>query len=139
MISRSHSPTLPGLDDSARIKSIRQRVQYSLDDAVFVFDRIREKLKLSRRDDFLVTVNNSINETLSRTVLTAGLTFIAAQALLLFGGPVLHGFSFVLVVGIVIGMYSSIFVASPILIACRGSIESRRRTTAVTEGARKRT
>lgn len=102
-------------------------VGYSMNDTIVVFDRIRETLKLSRRDPYPKVVNDSINQTLSRTVLTSSLTFITALALLVFGGPVLNGFSFVLVAGILIGTYSSIFIASPILVAWHDMVESRRR------------
>jgi preprotein translocase subunit SecF len=95
-------------------------VGYSMNDTIVVFDRIRETLKLSRRDPYVKVVNDSINQTLSRTVLTSGLTFITALALLLFGGPVLNGFSFALVAGISGGTYSSIFIASPILVFWQG-------------------
>jgi preprotein translocase subunit SecF len=82
-----------------------------------VFDRIRENLALSRRETLSDVVNRSINQTLSRTVLTSGLTFLTVLSLYLFGGEVLHGFSFALVIGILIGTYSSIAVAAPMLVA----------------------
>ena len=100
-------------------------VGYSMNDTIVVFDRIRETVKQGRRGSFEAIVNESVNRTLSRTVLTSGLTFISAIALLLFGGPVLHGFSFALVCGIIVGTYSSIFVASPILIFWRNFAEKR--------------
>ena len=100
-------------------------VGYSMNDTIVVFDRIRETSKQGRRGDFEAVVNESINRTLSRTVLTSGLTFISAIALLIFGGQVLHGFSFALVCGIIVGTYSSIFVASPILIFWRNFAEKR--------------
>ena len=102
-------------------------VGYSMNDTIVVFDRIRETVKLGRRGEFEAVVNESVNRTLSRTVLTSGLTFISAIALLIFGGQVLHGFSFALVCGIVVGTYSSIFVASPILIFWRYFAEKRRK------------
>lgn len=95
-------------------------IGYSMNDTIVVFDRIRENRKLSPREPLAAIVNLSINQTLSRTVLTSGLTLLTALSLLLFGGPVLHGFSFALVAGIVVGTYSSIFVASPILVAWEG-------------------
>lgn len=101
-------------------------VGYSMNDTIVVFDRIRENLKLTRRENFETLVNLSVNQTLSRTVLTSGLTLLTALSLWLFGGEVLNGFSFALVVGIVVGTYSSIFIASPILIAWRNFMESRR-------------
>ena len=79
-----------------------------------------------RKEKFATVVNASINQTLSRTILTSGLTFITAASLWLFGGAVLNGFSFALVVGIIVGTYSSIFIASPILIWWRDWMESRR-------------
>jgi preprotein translocase subunit SecF len=102
-------------------------VGYSMNDTIVVFDRIRETVKQGRRGDFEAVVNESVNRTLSRTVLTSGLTFISAIALLIFGGQVLHGFSFALVCGIVVGTYSSIFVASPILIFWRNFAEKRQK------------
>ncbi|MDR3719895.1 MAG: protein translocase subunit SecF [Bryobacteraceae bacterium] len=100
-------------------------VGYSMNDTIVVFDRIRETVKQGRRGEFEAVVNESVNRTLSRTVLTSGLTFISAIALLIFGGQVLHGFSFALVCGIIVGTYSSIFVASPILIFWRDFAEKR--------------
>ena len=91
-------------------------VGYSMNDTIVVFDRIRENLKLSRRESLENIINLSINQTLSRTVLTSGLTLLTALALWLFGGDVLNGFSFALVMGILVGTYSSVFVASPILV-----------------------
>jgi preprotein translocase subunit SecF len=88
-----------------------------MNDTIVVFDRIRENLGTSRRESLATVVNRSINQTLSRTVLTSGLTFLTVLSLYLFGGEVLHGFSFALVVGILIGTYSSIAVAAPMLVA----------------------
>jgi preprotein translocase subunit SecF len=105
-------------------------VGYSMNDTIVVFDRIRENLRLSRRENFETVVNSSINQTLSRTVLTSGLTLLSCLALLIFGGPVLHGFAFALVIGIVIGTYSSIFIASPILVAWRNMADKRRKGAA---------
>jgi len=101
-------------------------VGYSMNDTIVVFDRIRENLKLMRREKFEALVNASINQTLSRTILTSGLTFLTAISLFLFGGQVLNGFAFALVVGIIVGTYSSIFIASPILIFWQNYIESRK-------------
>ena len=98
------------------IAALLTLVGYSMNDTIVVFDRIRENLKTMRRESFPTLVNLSVNQTLNRTVLTAGLTFLTAVSLLVFGGDVLNGFSFALVVGIMIGTYSSIFIASPILI-----------------------
>jgi preprotein translocase subunit SecF len=102
--------------DMTVIAALLTLVGYSMNDTIVIFDRIRENLQLRRRDTLISIVNDSINQTLSRTILTSGLTLIAALALLLFGGPVLHGFSFALVVGIIVGTYSSFAVATPIMV-----------------------
>src|ERR1043166_1985456 len=99
------------------IAAILTLVGYSMNDTIVVFDRIRENVKLMRRESLAEIVNKSINQTLSRTILTSGLTFLTVLSLYLFGGEVLHGFSFALVVGILIGTYSSIAVAAPMLVA----------------------
>ena len=99
------------------IAAILTLVGYSMNDTIVVFDRIRENIKLMRRESLAEIVNRSINQTLSRTILTSGLTFLTVLSLFLFGGEVLHGFSFALVVGILIGTYSSIAVAAPMLVA----------------------
>jgi len=99
------------------IAAILTLIGYSMNDTIVVFDRIRENLRLSRRETLTTVVNRSINQTLSRTVLTSGLTFLTVLSLYLFGGEVLHGFSFALVIGILIGTYSSIAVAAPMLVA----------------------
>lgn len=99
------------------IAAVLTLIGYSNNDTIVVFDRIRENIKLLRRDKLADIVNKSINQTLSRTILTAGLTFLTVLALFLFGGEVLHHFSFALVIGILIGTYSSIAIAAPILVA----------------------
>ncbi len=88
-------------------------VGYSVNDTVVIFDRIRENMRKNKRKPLIETMNDSINQTLSRTILTSGLTLLSVIALMIFGGPVLRGFAFVLVVGIVVGTYSSIYIASP--------------------------
>jgi len=93
---------------------------YSLTDTVVVFDRIRENIRLRKKATFSETVNLSVNEVLSRTVITALTTFMACVALLFLGGVVLRDFAFALAVGIVVGTYSSVFVASPIVAVWRG-------------------
>ncbi len=92
-------------------------VGYSMNDTIVVFDRIRENRRTDERLSLAETINCSINQTLSRTVLTSGLTLLTALSLLFFGGPVLRGFSLALVIGILVGTFSSIFIASPILLA----------------------
>ena len=99
------------------IAAILTLIGYSNNDTIVVFERIRENIKLMRREKLSDIVNRSINQTLSRTILTAGLTFLTVLALFLFGGEVLHGFSLALVIGILIGTYSSIAIAAPILVA----------------------
>lgn len=113
--------------DLTVIAALLTLVGYSMNDTIVTFDRIRENLRLQRRGSFSEIVNTSINQTLSRTVLTSGLTFLTALSLFLFGGPVLNGFSFGLVVGIIIGTYSSIFIASPILVFWQNVAEGRKR------------
>jgi preprotein translocase subunit SecF len=89
---------------------------YSLTDTVVVFDRIRENLKRAKREGLGSLVNNSINEVLSRTIITSLTVVLVLVPLVLFGGEVLHDFSLALLIGVVIGTYSSIFVASPLLV-----------------------
>jgi preprotein translocase subunit SecF len=113
--------------DLTVIAALLTLVGYSMNDTIVTFDRIRENLKLQRRGTFSEIVNLSINQTLSRTILTSGLTFLTALSLYLFGGQVLNGFSFALVIGIIIGTYSSIFIASPILVFWRDLVENRKK------------
>jgi len=89
---------------------------YSLTDTVVVFDRIRENLKKNRRDPLPQLVNNSINEVLSRTIITSLTVVLVLIPLVLFGGDVLHDFSIALLMGVIVGTYSSVFVASPVLV-----------------------
>ena len=91
-------------------------VGYSINDTIVVFDRVRENLRLMRKSDVGTIINTSINQTLNRTIMTSGMTFLAVFSLYLFGGQVLQGFSFALVVGITVGTYSSIAIASPIVL-----------------------
>ncbi|HOV86211.1 MAG TPA: protein translocase subunit SecF [Syntrophobacteraceae bacterium] len=91
-------------------------VGYSLNDTIVVFDRIRENVRKVRKDEFKKLINDSINQTLSRTILTGGTTLLALVFLFLFGGTVIHDFAFAMIIGIVVGTYSSVFVASPLLI-----------------------
>jgi preprotein translocase subunit SecF len=98
------------------IAALLTLVGYSMNDTIVIFDRIRENLKISRREPLEQVMNRAVNQTLSRTVMTSGLTFLTVIALFLFGGPVLHSFSFALVCGILVGTYSSVFVASPIVL-----------------------
>jgi preprotein translocase SecF subunit len=98
------------------IAALLTLVGYSMNDTIVIFDRIRENVRLRRRDSLAQIANDSINQTLSRTVITAGLTFISVVAIVLFGGEVLRGFALALTIGIIIGTYSSIAVASPMML-----------------------
>jgi preprotein translocase SecF subunit len=91
-------------------------VGYSLNDTIVVLDRIREDLKRYRQEEYNLVLNKAINETLSRTVVTSVTTFIVVFILWVFGGPVIHDFAFALIAGVIIGTYSSIFVAAPLLV-----------------------
>lgn len=98
------------------IAALLTLVGYSMNDTIVVFDRIRENVRVRRRDSLAQIANDSINQTLSRTVIAAGLTFISVVAIVLFGGEVLRGFALALTIGIIIGTYSSIAVASPMML-----------------------
>jgi preprotein translocase SecF subunit len=98
------------------IAALLTLVGYSMNDSIVIFDRIRENLRLRRRDKLVQITNDSINQTLSRTVITSGLTFVSVAAIVLFGGEVLRGFAMALTIGIIVGTYSSIAVASPIML-----------------------
>jgi preprotein translocase subunit SecF len=89
---------------------------YSVNDTIVIFDRVRENLRTRRRDSLQAVVNQSVNQTLSRTVITAGTTFLAVLSLYLFGGEVLEAFAFTMLVGIVSGTYSTVFIAASIAI-----------------------
>ncbi len=93
---------------------------YSVNDTIVIFDRVRENLRSKRRDSLETVVNTSVNQTLSRTVITAGTTFFAVLSLYLFGGEVLEGFAFTMLVGIVSGTYSTVFIAAAIAILLSG-------------------
>jgi preprotein translocase subunit SecF len=112
------------------IAAILTLVGYSMNDTIVIFDRIRENVKLMRRESLAEIVNRSINQTLSRTILTSGLTFLTVLSLYLFGGEVLNGFSFALVIGILIGTYSSVAVAAPMLVAYQEWRTNQARRTA---------
>jgi preprotein translocase subunit SecF len=99
------------------IAALLTLVGYSMNDTIVIFDRIRENLRLMRREPFTAIVNRSINQTLSRTILTSGLTFLTVLVLFLLGGQVLRSFSFALVVGILVGTYSSFGIAAPLVVA----------------------
>jgi preprotein translocase subunit SecF len=109
------------------IAALLTLVGYSMNDTIVIFDRIRENLKLSRREPLENVMNKAVNQTLSRTVMTSGLTFLTVIALFAFGGPVLRGFSFALVCGIIVGTYSSVFVASPIVLFWHNYVDKPKR------------
>ena len=97
------------------IAALLTLVGYSVNDTIVIFDRARENLRHRRKLSMSELLNNAINQTLSRTVITSGTTFLALMGLYLFGGEVLRGFSFVLVVGTIVGTYSTMFVAVPLV------------------------
>jgi preprotein translocase SecF subunit len=112
---------------------------YSINDTIVVYDRIREGLRSGRKGTIQDIMNASINETLSRTLLTSGCTLLSVAALFLFGGPVLHDFAFAILIGVVVGTYSSIFIASPIVLwwsskkgeSLKGEVKKSQATQAV--------
>ncbi len=111
-------------------------VGYSMNDTIVIFDRIREQLAQRRRDDLATVTNEAINQTLSRTVITSGLTLLSVLALVLFGGEVLKSFSLALLIGILFGTYSSIAIASPVLLWWKRYLERRQPAAAEAPPAR---
>jgi preprotein translocase subunit SecF len=107
---------------------------YSVNDTIVIFDRVRENLRAMRRESLEKVVNRSVNQTLSRTIITAGTTFVAVLALYLFGGEVLEGFAFTMLVGIVAGTYSTVFIASSLAIILSGK-QAKGRAAATTRPA----
>lgn len=109
------------------IAALLTLVGYSVNDTVVVFDRVRENLKLHRGDDLEKLMDNSINQMLSRTIITSGTTLMVVLTLYLFGGDVINTFAYVLLIGIIVGTYSSVFVASPVALAINKMIVARKR------------
>jgi preprotein translocase subunit SecF len=107
---------------------------YSVNDTIVIFDRVRENLRGMRRESLETIVNTSVNQTLGRTVITAGMTFLAVLSLFIFGGEVLRGFAFTMLVGIVSGTYSTVFIAAAIAIILSGK-QARGRTAATAKTA----
>jgi len=107
------------------IAAILTMTGFSTNDTIVIFDRIRENLRGMRRDSLHHVINEAINQTLGRTVITSGTALLTALALFFFGGEVLHGFAFTMVVGIITGTYSSIFIAAAIVSFWRGSAPTR--------------
>jgi preprotein translocase subunit SecF len=104
---------------------------YSVNDTIVIFDRVRENLRTSKREPLETVVNRSVNQTLSRTIITAGTTFLSVLALFLFGGEVLEGFAFTMLVGIVSGTYSTVFIAAAIAIILSGKQRKGRQAATV--------
>jgi preprotein translocase subunit SecF len=111
-------------------------IGYSLNDTIIVYDRIRENYGKHKKKGFSEVVNRSINETLSRTILTSGTTLMVVLALFFFGGGVIHNFAFALLIGILVGTYSSVFVASPVLIFWDDYRSGRQKKVTAEEGAK---
>lgn len=112
------------------IAALLTLVGFSVNDTIVVFDRIRENRRLHRRDSLYKITNDSINQTLSRTVITSGLVFLSVLAMVLFGGEVLRGFSLALLIGISFGTYSSIAIASPIMVWWEQRLDVANRSSA---------
>jgi preprotein translocase subunit SecF len=113
------------------IAALLTLVGFSVNDTIVVFDRIRENRRLHRRDSLYKITNDSINQTLSRTIITSGLVFLSVLSMVLFGGEVLRGFSLALLIGITFGTYSSIAIASPIMVWWEQRLEVANRSAAV--------
>jgi preprotein translocase subunit SecF len=107
------------------IAAILTMTGYSTNDTIVIFDRVRENLRLMRRDSMANVINASINQTLGRTVITAGTALLTSLALFFFGGEVLHGFAFTMIVGIITGTYSSVFIAAAMVSFWRGTAPTR--------------
>jgi preprotein translocase subunit SecF len=123
------------------IAALLTLVGYSMNDTIVIFDRVRENLRLMRRESFPEIINKSINQTLSRTILTSGLTFLTVSVLYLLGGQVLRAFSFAMVVGVVVGTYSSFGIAAPIVVVWnkfRGGAETMRAGSAAAPAVSRR-
>jgi preprotein translocase subunit SecF len=114
------------------IAALLTLVGFSVNDTIVTFDRVRENLKLHRRQALYDITNEAINQTLSRTVITSGLVFLSVLALVLFGGEVLRGFSLALFIGIIVGTYSTIAIASPIMVWWQQRIEANKARTTPT-------
>jgi preprotein translocase subunit SecF len=121
------------------IAALLTLVGYSMNDTIVIFDRVRENLRLMRREPFPQIVNKSINQTLSRTILTSGLTLLTVLVLYIMGGEVLRAFSFAMVVGVVVGTYSSFGIAAPIVVVWNKYQSSRGATVRAGSAAEKRT
>jgi len=105
-----------------------------MNDTIVIFDRVRENLRSRRRDPLSQVVNQSVNQTLGRTIITAGTTFLSVLALFLFGGEALEGFAFTMLVGVISGTYSTVFIASAIAIILSQQKGARTQATAAPSG-----
>ena len=122
------------------IAALLTLVGFSVNDTIVTFDRVRENLKLHRRQSLYDITNEAINQTLSRTVITSGLVFLSVLAMVLFGGEVLRGFSLALFIGIIVGTYSTIAIASPIMVWWQQRIDATNaRTTPTGTGGNRAT
>src|SRR5687767_4317062 len=116
------------------IAALLTLVGFSVNDTIVVFDRIRENRRLHRRDSLYKITNDAINQTLSRTAITNGLVFLSVLAMVLFGGEVLRGFSLALLIGVIFGTYSSVAIASPIMVWWEQRLEKAEKSAAATIG-----
>ena len=107
------------------IAALLTLVGYSVNDTIVIFDRVRENLRQRRKEPLAKVINDSINQTLSRTLISSGTTFLTVLGLFLFGGEVLRSFAFTMVVGIVVGTYSTIYIASPLVVFWQGMLARR--------------
>lgn len=113
------------------IAALLTLVGFSVNDTIVIFDRVRENRRLSRRNSLYDITNDAINQTLSRTVITGGLVFLSVLAMVLFGGDVLRGFSLALLIGVIVGTYSTVAIASPIMVWWEQRIEAANRAAAI--------
>ncbi len=111
-------------------------VGYSVNDTIVTFDRVRENLRLHRRDSLYKITNDAINQTLSRTIITGGLVLLSVLALVIFGGEVLRGFSLALFIGTIVGTYSTIFISSPLMVWFQQRVENLTKTATPLPGTR---
>jgi len=112
--------------DIPAVAALLTLVGYSVNDTVVIFDRIRERLRLDRGKPLVQIMDVAINQTLSRTIITNGLTWLVVVGLFLFGGDVINTFAFVLVIGCIVGSYSTVYIASPIALAMSNFLEKRK-------------
>ena len=108
------------------IAALLTLVGYSVNDTIVIFDRVRENLRQRRKEPLTKIINDSVNQTLSRTLISSGTTFLTVLGLYLFGGEVLRGFAFAMVVGIIFGTYSTIYIASPVVVWWQSFKKDRR-------------